>query len=100
MLALARATAGQLARKNHRVAVAPALRLARGTKDSAGLNAAERIANLRGRVTVDPRGAPPAGTTAILLDDVVTTGATVAACTDALRQERIDVSAVLALTAT
>ncbi|HEX3590882.1 MAG TPA: ComF family protein [Pseudonocardiaceae bacterium] len=100
MLALARATAAALAVKQVPAVVAPALRLARGTKDSAGLSAVERIENLRGRVKVDPRGAPPPGTTSILLDDVVTTGATVVACRDALQSSGIEVSAALTLTAT
>jgi predicted amidophosphoribosyltransferase len=50
-----------------------ALSLVRGVQDSAGLSSAERAANLGGAMTA--RLAPP-GCTAVLIDDIVTTGAT------------------------
>lgn len=99
MLALARATAAALAGKGRAAAVAPALRLRSGVRDSASLTAAQRIENLRGRVWVDQHGMPPADATTILLDDVVTTGATAAACVAALRAAGREVSAVVTLTA-
>jgi predicted amidophosphoribosyltransferase len=80
--------------------VAPALRLARGARDSAGLGAADRIANLSGRVRCHPPGAPPRGTPVVLVDDVVTTGATAAACVRALASAGLMTTAVLTLTAT
>lgn len=79
-------------------AVAPALRLASGVHDSVGLDAAARRANLAGRVRPRPDGLPPPGTPVVLLDDVVTTGATAAACTRALRDAGVRVTAVLTLT--
>jgi predicted amidophosphoribosyltransferase len=79
--------------------VAPALRLDRGVRDSAGLGAADRVANLAGRVRCHPPGAPQAGTTVVLLDDVVTTGATVAACVRALSAAGVPTAAILTLTA-
>ncbi len=100
MLALARSTATALATRGHPAAVAPALRLTSGARDSAGLPAAARITNLAGRVRVDPSGAPPRGTPVVLLDDVVTTGATAAACTGELRSAGLTVTTVLTLTAT
>ena len=78
-------------------AVAPALRLARGARDSVGLDAAARAANLAGRIRVRPTGLPPPGAGVVLVDDVVTTGATAAACTAALATSGVPVCAVLVL---
>jgi predicted amidophosphoribosyltransferase len=100
MVVLARCMAAAMSARGHRVAVAPALRLARGVRDSAGLSAAARIANLTGRIRVCPAGAPPAGAAVVVLDDVVTTGATAAACTEALQAAGLEVVVVLSLTAT
>jgi predicted amidophosphoribosyltransferase len=80
-------------------AVAPVLRLKAGARDAARLNRTERAANLDGRIGWVPDAAPPIGTPVILLDDVITTGATAAACTRILDAKGIHVSAVVALTA-
>ncbi|GAA3843794.1 ComF family protein [Saccharothrix violaceirubra] len=79
--------------------VAPALAYARGVRDSVGLDASARRANLGGRVRLVPAGLPPPGTSVVLLDDVVTTGATAAACTSMLLSAGLRVSAVMTLTA-
>jgi predicted amidophosphoribosyltransferase len=100
MLALARCMATAMSVRGHTVAVAQALKLTRGARDSAGLDAAARIVNLTGRVRVRPDGAPPPGTSVVVLDDVVTTGATAAACTSELATVGVQVSVVLSLTAT
>jgi predicted amidophosphoribosyltransferase len=100
MVALARHVAAALASRGEPAAVARALRLGRGVRDSAGLGAADRVANVHGRVQVHLAGVPPPGTPVVLLDDVVTTGATAAACTEALRHVGLEVSAMLSLTAT
>jgi predicted amidophosphoribosyltransferase len=100
MLALARCCASALARAGHEATVAPALRLTAGARDSVGLDAHERAANLRGRLRHVPAASPPPGAPVILLDDVITTGATAAACTEALTTAGLTVLAVLALTAT
>ncbi|GDY31289.1 ComF family protein [Gandjariella thermophila] len=98
MLRLVRRGAAALARHGRAAAVAPALRLHRGARDSVGLTAAGRAANLAGRVRVVPAGAPRPGTPVVLVDDVVTTGATVRACAAALARAGLVVTAVLALT--
>lgn len=96
---LARRAAAALAGAGVAAAVAPALRLGAGVRDSVGLSAAARRANLAGRVLARRAGLPPAGTTVVLVDDVVTTGATASACVAALVQTGVGVSAILALAA-
>ncbi|HWO64668.1 MAG TPA: ComF family protein [Umezawaea sp.] len=78
-------------------AVAPALVLTPGTRDSAGLSARARRENLAGHVRAT-EALPPPGTSVVLLDDVVTTGATAAECVRVLRTVKIKVNAVLTLT--
>ncbi|MGQ0778344.1 MAG: ComF family protein [Pseudonocardiales bacterium] len=80
-------------------AVAPALRMASGVRDSVGLDRAARQVNLAGRVLVRPAGLPGAGLPAVLVDDVVTTGATAATCAAALLQAGVEVPAIVVLAA-
>lgn len=55
--------------------VRPALRMARGTADQAGLDRAGRLANLSGAMTAH-RSVPVRGRWCVLVDDVLTSGAT------------------------
>jgi predicted amidophosphoribosyltransferase len=73
------------------------LRMRRGGRDSVGLDAAARAANLRGRVLVRADALPPAGASVFLLDDVVTTGATLRGCVAALHGAGVAVSGALVL---
>ncbi len=99
LLRLTRATATALAAAGHPVGVAPVLRLAAGVRDSVGLDRRGRAANLHGRVTFAPAAAPPPGTPVVLLDDIVTSGATAAACAYRLHRSGHPVSAVLTIAA-
>lgn len=97
--ALARACAAALAEDGVPVAVAPSLRLAAGTRDAVGLDRLQRAANLEGRLRLRVGAVPPPGTPVVLLDDVVTTGATLAACRRALAVAGVDLAPALTLTA-
>jgi predicted amidophosphoribosyltransferase len=96
---LARRAAAALAGAGVAAAVAPALRVAPGVRDSVGLAPAARQANLAGRVLARRAGLPPAGTAVVLVDDVVTTGTTAAACAGVLLQTGVDVPAIVVLAA-
>ncbi|MGH3825044.1 MAG: ComF family protein [Pseudonocardiaceae bacterium] len=96
---VARRAAAGLARAGVAAAVAPALRMGLGVRDSVGLAAAARQVNLAGKVRPRRAGLPPAGTAVVLIDDVVTTGTTVAACTAALLRTGVTVPAIVVLAA-
>jgi predicted amidophosphoribosyltransferase len=96
---MARGAARHLATQGQRAGVAPCLVTAGAAMDSVGLDAAQRAANLGGRVRWRAAGAPPDGAVVVLIDDVLTTGATAAAACRALRREGVAVGGVLVLAA-
>lgn len=79
------------------VRVAHSLHLDRGVRDSVGLDAAQRAVNLRGHVTVVSSRLPPLGARSLIVDDVVTTGATLRECRSALARAGVSVPVALVL---
>ncbi len=88
-----------------RVAAVPLLTSRAWVRDSAGLTAGGRAANLHGGVVLAHRPPPllRAGTSArvliVLIDDVMTTGATAAEAIRVLRSHRIEVAATVVVAA-
>jgi len=98
---LAGAAAGELRRSGAAASVVPALRHARAVADSAGLSAQARAANLAGAFVTRPRLTPRfrAGTV-VLVDDLITTGVTLAGCANALREAGVSVAGCATIAAT
>lgn len=83
---LTRAALAQPACSEVDLMVAPALRLRRRVADQAGLNHRQRAVNLEHAMQVRPRWQPSIhGVTCLLVDDVLTTGATLVEAARALR---------------
>lgn len=97
--AVTAAAAAVLAARGRPVVVSAPLRMSRAVRDSVGLDAAARRANLAGRVLLRPDAAPPPGTVVLLVDDIVTTATTAAACVERLHRSSVRVAAVVALAA-
>lgn len=77
--------------------VVPALHLMRAVRDSAGLGAGERHANLAGAMAARP-ARPPA--VAVIVDDIVTSGATLTESVRALRCAGWHVTAAVVIAVT
>jgi predicted amidophosphoribosyltransferase len=80
------------------ITVVRALRIKALARDSAGLDSAARERNISGRVSLTRGGLPPGGEL-LLVDDVVTTGATARESVRVLHAAGARVTAVLALAA-
>jgi predicted amidophosphoribosyltransferase len=78
------------------MSVVRALRMKASARDSAGLGSAARERNIAGRVLLTRRRVPP-DSEVLLVDDIVTTGATVRESVRILHSAGARVSAVLAL---
>ena len=78
--------------------VARALALGRRAVDAVGLDAAARAENLARHLRLRPRGLPPPGCAVVLLDDVLTTGATARAAARLLAAAGRPVDAIVVLT--
>ncbi|MBW0101664.1 ComF family protein [Pseudonocardia sp. KRD291] len=97
---LARGLAARLGAAGLPARVAPVLALDRRARDSVGLDPAQRAANLAGAMTIrapGPGGGPEPDAVVVLVDDVVTTGATLRTCRNILRRNEISVSAAVVL---
>ena len=100
-LRLARVAAGMLRHHGADARATPVLRMSRATRDQAGLGVQARAENLAGSVRVPPRRASAvAGRELVLVDDVVTTGATLAESARALQAAGASVLAAAVVAAT
>jgi predicted amidophosphoribosyltransferase len=98
---VARLAARELRRRGRSASVRPALRLARHVTDQSALTEQARAANLAGAHRVRPRHRRvPGDARVVLVDDVVTTGATLAEAARALASAGCPPVAAVTLAAT
>ncbi|MEV7807316.1 phosphoribosyltransferase family protein [Microbispora sp. NPDC088329] len=106
--AVAAAAARELCRRGRPATLAPLLRHSRRVADQAGLGSAERAANLSGAFEAGrgaaarprPRGRGLEDVAVVLVDDVVTTGTTLAEAARALRAAGTEPAAAVTVAAT
>lgn len=98
VVAMVRAAARELASSGRTVGVAKVLVTAGSARDSVGLDAGERWDNLQHRIVVRSRTCPPRGSAVVLVDDVVTSGATLVLAAQALSRARPDLTVWSGLT--
>jgi predicted amidophosphoribosyltransferase len=101
VLRLARGAAARLRWRGGDVRVVAALRHERAVRDSAGLSASERAANLNGAFGIRrSAGAALIGPPIVLVDDVITTGSTLAEAARALRSGGVIIAGAATVAAT
>jgi predicted amidophosphoribosyltransferase len=100
-LRLSRRAAAAVRRGGSDVEVLPVVRIVRGMADQAGLDARERAVNLHGALAVPDRFARHLrGRAVIVVDDVITTGASIDETARALRAAGADVMCAAVVAAT
>jgi predicted amidophosphoribosyltransferase len=102
-LAIARRAAQLLRVEGEDASVRPVLRMAGTVQDQSGLDAQARAANLRGAVLLPDRWVARLshdGTRVVLVDDIITTGATLAAAAVTLRRTGIEMVGAALVAAT
>jgi predicted amidophosphoribosyltransferase len=100
LLRLTRHAAGRLRRQGVPARVRRALVPVVRVRDQAGLGAEERAANLAGSLSCRRAVPVPAGSLLVVVDDVITTGATLREAQRALESRGVPVDAVAAVAAT
>jgi predicted amidophosphoribosyltransferase len=98
LLRIARVAAGAVRREGLRARVHPALRVTARPVDQAGLDTTSRAANVRGRFAV--RSSARAAVPVVIVDDVITTGATLREAQRALEVAGVTVLGAATVAAT
>ena len=100
VLRMSRVAAARLRGVGLDITVARLLRVGRPVRDQASLDRAQRRANLRGAMEARRSHGRLDGRVAVVVDDIVTTGATAAECARALRAQGVRVVGVAVVAAT